>query len=96
VVYSCQYIGSIAANTICFQAFEQLLFQLFMAVFALLFHLGMNCTLFVPGKLGKPTELAHHDLHNTNKETQLDYVGWWQQHVREVAMTKTGLQWYIR
>jgi hypothetical protein len=49
--------------------------------------------MFVPGKLSKQTELAHHDLHDSNKTTQSDYVGQWQCHFGEVATEKTGLQW---
>jgi hypothetical protein len=62
-------------QTICFQAFEQLLFKLFMAAFALLLHLVTNNILFDMSKLGKQTELDHHDLHDSSKETQSDYVG---------------------
>jgi hypothetical protein len=57
-----------ADQMICFQAFEQLLFQLLAAVFALLLHLVSNTIMFDTGKLGKHTELAHHDLHDSNKK----------------------------
>jgi hypothetical protein len=45
------------------------------------------------GKLGRQTELAHHDLHDSNNKNQSDYVGGWWCHFREVAAAKTGLQW---
>jgi hypothetical protein len=32
-----------------------------------------NNIMFVPGKLGKQTELAHH-LHDSNKKNQSDYM----------------------
>jgi hypothetical protein len=60
---------------ICFQVFEQLLFKLFTAVFALLLHLVTNNILFNTSKLSKQMELDHHDLHDSNKETQSDYFG---------------------
>jgi hypothetical protein len=46
--------------------------------------------MFILGKLGKQTELALHDLHDSNKEIQPDYVGQWQWHFGEVATAKTG------
>jgi hypothetical protein len=55
-----------ADQTIRFQAFKQLLFQLFMVAFVLLLHLVSNNILFIPGKLTKQMELAHHDLHDSN------------------------------
>jgi hypothetical protein len=51
-----------------------------------------NIIMFVPGKLGKQTELAHHDLHESNKKTQSGYMGQWRCHLGEVGMAKTGLQ----
>jgi hypothetical protein len=75
-------------QTIRFQAFEQLLFQPFTVAFALLLHLVSDNIVFVLGKLSKQMELAHHDLHDSNKETQSEYVGRWQQHFGEVAMAK--------
>jgi hypothetical protein len=82
-------------QTICFQAFEQLLFKLFAAAFALLLHLVTNM-LFITSKLSKQNGLDHHDLHDSNKETQSDYIGGWQQHCSKVATAKTGQQWYKR
>jgi hypothetical protein len=52
-----------------------LLFQLLAAAFVLLLHLVSNTIMFDTGKLGKQMELAHHDLHDSNKKTQSDYVG---------------------
>jgi hypothetical protein len=51
-----------------------------------------NNIMFVLGKFGKQTELAYHDLHVSNKETQSDYMGQWQCHFGKVATAKTGLQ----
>jgi hypothetical protein len=82
-------------QTICFQAFEQLLCQLFTAVFVLLLHLVTNSILFVTSKLGKQTELDHHDLHDSNKETESDYVGGWQQHCGKVATAKTVIHFFF-
>jgi hypothetical protein len=71
-----------ADQMIRFQAFEQLLFKLFMVAFVLLLHLVTNNILFDMSKLSKQTELDHHDLHDSNKETQLDYIGGWRQVAR--------------
>jgi hypothetical protein len=67
------------------------LFQLLAVAFALLLHLVSNTIMFNTGKLGKQTELAHHDLHDSNKKPHSDYVGRWQCHFGKAGTAKTGL-----